>query len=98
MREQEMLEASQYWRDAKSISARAAAEGRELTPEEQMQFATLLSKQAEARGAKALATDPSAQPWAFGGDPGRAFVESAGYKSIRDPANRPQQWTTGAIP
>src|SRR3954464_9568823 len=98
---------------AKAIYDGAAMENRSLTPEEAGRFHEFLAKSEEARAAEErvggiaasvyndggwLSNDPQAQPWVRGIDPGRTFVESSGYKSIKDPGSRPQQWSTGAVP
>ena len=46
---------------------------------------------------RATPTDPKARPWARGISPGEAFIQSDGYKAIRNPEGRGEKWSTGKI-
>lgn len=97
--------------EASALFDKADAEGRQLTPDEREEaeekvarFKDLQARQqvfgvAERIGTPGMGglTGGDGRPLASS-DPGRAFVESEGYKAISDPATRGQKWSTGAIP
>jgi len=89
------------------ILDRAETEGRELTDSEMRRYDSLITR-AKQRGAidrelrdlgggGNVMTDPRADVGFAGDGPGDLFIRSAGWKSISDPAHRPQQWTTGPV-
>jgi HK97 family phage major capsid protein len=94
--------------EIKSIWAHADDEGRELSPEERVAVNRRLERIEQARDGKSIgellngggdnngvrAGDGSGR---LGGDPGRVFIESEGFKRISDASHRGQNWTTGPV-
>jgi HK97 family phage major capsid protein len=89
---------------AKNVLATARAEGRNLTSSEQ-ELIEAMASMAEFDGADeyfkqfgggAESVNQVSANWA-GGGPGDIFVNSQGYKSIVDPDNRPQNWSSGPV-
>ena len=92
--------------ELEGIWAAAERAGRSLTADER-QYMSGLVEEAKAQneleqqikaisgggGPSFVRTDPNYSP--TGGGPGEVFVQSKGWKSIADPANRGQNWTTG---
>jgi hypothetical protein len=89
--------------EASALFDKADAEGRPLTPDEREEaedkmrrFKDLRSRQQAFEVASQLGA-PDSEGWTFGGDAGKAFTASQGYKAIRDPAMRGQTFTSGAV-
>jgi HK97 family phage major capsid protein len=91
----------------REIYDRANAEGRRLTTEESIEVADLLAAAESLKNTQTLskALGPASQggsgffePGSFaGGGPGDAFIASEGYKSIKSPDTRQQQWSSGMV-
>jgi HK97 family phage major capsid protein len=89
--------------EASALFDKADAEGRQLTPAEREEaqekvarFKDLQARQ-QAFDVAGQIGNPDSEAWTFGGDAGKAFTASAGYKAIRDPAMRGQTFTSGAV-
>jgi HK97 family phage major capsid protein len=85
--------------EAAALFDMADAEQRALSPGERAVAEGKMARLRDLR-AKAQAFDVAGRigvPGA-GGDAGRAFVESEGYKAISNPETRGQKWSIGAIP
>src|SRR5262245_11215197 len=86
--------------EASALFERADAEGRALTPSERQEAEEKVArfKDLQARQQAFDVAGSIGSPELAHSDPGRAFVQSEGYKAIQDPATRGQRWSTGAIP
>ena len=89
---------------AKAVLASARDEGRSLTSSEQ-ELIEAMASMAESDGADeyfksfgggAEPVNQVSSNWA-GGGPGDVFVNSRGYKNIKDASTRPQTWSTGMV-
>lgn len=99
--------------EASALFDKADAEGRALLPEEREEaeekvarFKDLQARQQAFSVAERIGTPGGSEitggggpgpGWVFGGDAGKAFVASEGYKAIRDPAMRGQTFSSGAV-
>jgi HK97 family phage major capsid protein len=87
------------------IQEQADNEDRELTDQERSTAEKLLERAKEAKHLQdKLAEIDGGESWGrgidgaiFGQGLGDQFVQSEGYKAIRDPASRPQTWSSGAV-
>jgi HK97 family phage major capsid protein len=88
-----------------AIYARVDREGRRPTQAENARVQDLLEQALEQKAIEGLAREigaPTSSGWlqngsSTGGGPGDLFIRSDGYKAVRSPDSRPQQWTTGPV-
>ncbi len=101
-----MSNADRLRQEAISLHARAKAENRELTGEERGRFFDLINQAEDADAGTKMAAvgkalgppTPSVGQNGRGGQgPGDVFVRSEGYKAVRYPDGRPQQWSSGMV-
>jgi HK97 family phage major capsid protein len=96
--------------EAKGILEAADKSGRALTSDERIYVEQLLDRAKEQGAVERQLKDIGEQlgnpgpvfkdaggPFNAAGSPGEAFVQSEGYKSIRDSRNRGDNWTTGPV-